>query len=315
MARRLKGKSVSARGKGHILRVIACVALLVVVVGCSPRQMLLNEENLGNGLIIVLPGIDGLAPHNMGIWHALGDERLGMAVEHYDWTMPLSPLYNQSAIGRNHKVAARLARRIALYRRDNPSKPVFLVAHSGGTAIAAWAAEALSPEVNINGIIMLASSLSPWYDLRLALNRTRHGIVSFYSDRDTAMLGRGTSTFGTMDRQYTEGAGKVGFVGRASEDSGARPKLFQIAWTERMAGTGYNGGHFSSCSKRFIASYVGGLIRSQVWNQNTITALMEGRATIASAARTTTSASAAKTATSDPTRDRPPKPALAAVRR
>lgn len=312
MAKRPKEKS--ARGKGRILRIIACAALLAVVIGCEPRQMLLNEQNLGNGLIIVVPGIDGRAPHNEAVCYALRDGGLDMAVELYDWTVPLSPWYNQRATGRNRRVAAKLARRIDLYRRNHPNKPVFLIAHSGGTAIATWAAEALSPGVNINGIIMLASSLSPWYDLKLALRRVNRGIVSFYSYQD-ALLGAGTSTFGTMDGQYTEGAGKVGFDEPASEGPGARRKLFQIPWAARMASSGYDGGHFSSCSKRFIASYVASLIRSRVWNQNTITALMEGRTTIASAARTTTSASAAKTATSDPTRDRPGKPTLAAVRR
>lgn len=302
-----RSRQDAGRGKRHLLRIIACAALLAVVAGCQPRQTLLNPRSLGNGLIIVLPGIDGRASHNEAVCEALLDEGLGMAVLLYDWTVPMNWLYNQCAVGRNHEVAAKLAKRILRYRRDYPNRPVFLIGHSGGTAIAVWAAEALSAaEVNINGIIMLASSLSPEYDLKPALRRVNRGIVSFYSDRDV-VLGAGTLMFGTMDRQYTEAAGKVRFVEAASEEgSPARRKLFQIAWAARMADTGYTGDHFSCCSKGFIAGYVGSLIRSDAWNQNTIAALMEEGATIASAART---------ATSDPTWDDPAEPTLAAVRR
>ncbi len=264
---------------------IACAALMAVAAGCEPRQMLLNPRSLDNGLIIVLPGIDGRASHNEEVSDALCDRNGQMAVEHYDWTVPLSPLYNQCAVERNHEVAAKLAKHIARYCRDHPNKPVFLVGHSGGTAIAVWAAEALPKHVKIEGIIMLASSLSPGYDLGPALRRVNRGIVSFYSDRD-ALLGAGTLIFGTMDRQHTEAAGKVRF----DEGSPAYRKLFQIPWVAKMADTGYTGDHFSCCSKRFIAGYVAGLIRSGAWNQNTIAALTEEGATIASAARTATRA-------------------------
>lgn len=301
-----RSRQDAGRAKRHLLRIIACAALMAVVAGCEPRQMLLNPRSLSNGLIIVLPGIDGRASHNEAVCQALLDEGLGMAVELYDWTVPMNWLYNQCAVGRNHEVAAKLAKRIAQYRQDHPNKPVFLIGHSGGTAIAVWAAEALPAGVSINGIIMLASSLSPEYDLRPALRRVNRGIVSFYSDQDM-VLGAGTLMFGTMDRQHTEAAGKVRFVGHVSEEGpGGRRKLFQIAWAAEMADTGYTGGHFSSCSKGFIAGYVGSLIKSGAWNQNTIAALMEEGATIASAART---------ATSDPTWDDPAEPTLAAVRR
>ena len=255
-----------------VYAVLVALVVLMLLSGCGERRFLMHRQGLDEGLIIVLPGIDGRAPHNEAACKALCNGRTRMAVELYDWTVPLSPLLNQCAIGRNRQVAGRLARRIAEYRKTHPGRSVCLVGHSGGTAIAVWAAEALPEGQRVEGIVLLASSLSPEYGLAKATARTRSGIVSFHSSRDSILLGSGTTLFGTMDGKHTEAAGKVGFRAAADE------KLFQIAWTPRMAESGNDGGHFSCLAAEFVSAYVAPLLGASEWDERLIAAVRAGRA-------------------------------------
>ena len=259
----ITGKELTA-GRNLVI----LTAALAMTAGCG-RQTLMNEASLDQGLVIVLPGIDGRAFHNEGICHTLCNEKVEMAVELFDWTAPLGPLFNQMAHERNRQVAAEVAARIVEYRSENPDGQVILIGHSGGTAIAAWAAEALPADEQIDGIIMLASSLSPGYRLDAALARTRRGIVSFYSDLDAALLGAGTSLMGTMDRVNTVSAGKIGFETPAIGGEAYR-KLVQIPWTPKMATLGHGGGHFSVCESRFVAAYVVPFVKSETWSSTLV---------------------------------------------
>lgn len=253
--------------------------LLTTVAGCGAGGIVMNSRHLDDGLVIILPGIEGRSLSNGSIRQALCDERIPLAVQVYDWTAPLGPLFNQCAYARNREAAAALARHIVEYRRQHPGGRVFLIGHSGGTAIAAWAAEALPPGDRVDGIIMLASSLSPGYDLTEALHRAEMGIVSFYSNHDDALLGAGTTLFGTMDRVNGASAGKVGFDGLSPSYSIAAAKLFQIRWSQEMAKTGYVGCHFSCCSGEFIATYVAPLTTAGRWDSRLIANLGQKKPT------------------------------------
>jgi len=161
--------------------------------------------------------------------------------------------------------------RIVAYRTSHPGRPVFLIGHSGGTAVAVWAAEVLRDGQKIDGIVLLASSLSSGYDLCNALKGTRGGIVSFYSERDSVLLGAGTTLFGTMDGRHTEAAGKVGF---SVPKSGQKGKLYErfseIKWTPNMVQAGNDGSHFGCLSTGFISSYVTPLLATAQWWPDTI---------------------------------------------
>jgi len=248
---------------------LGLAVLLTTVAGCDVRGIVMNRQHLDDGLVIILPGIEGRSLSNGSICQALCDEQIPLAVQVYDWTVPLGPVFNQCAYARNREAAAALARHIVEYRREHPTGRVFLIGHSGGTAIAVWAAEAMPPDQKIDGIILLASSLSPQYDLTEALARAEMGIVSFYSHHDAALLGAGTSLFGTMDRVNGESAGKVGFNGHSASYAAAA-KLFQIPWSQKMAKTGYTGCHFSCCSGKFIATYIAPLITAGRWDRQLI---------------------------------------------
>ena len=239
--------------------------------GCGARISVINKGDADRGLIIVLPGIDGQAGHNERACKAIASSTTGMAVELFDWTMPLCLLTNQRDEGRNRRMARGLADRIVAYRVSHPGGAVFLVGHSGGTAVAVWAAEALPDGQQIDGIVLLASSLSPGYDLSKALRQTRGGIVSFRSERDSALLGAGTTLFGTMDGKHTEAAGKVGFsVPESGQAGGAYQGFSEIRWNSGMARTGHDGGHFGCLSARFVSSYVVPLVATRQWDHDLI---------------------------------------------
>jgi len=246
--------------------------------GCGARISVMNKGYTDRGLVIVLPGIDGRTGHNERACKAIGSGATGMSVELFDWTMPLCPLTNQRDEGRNRRMARGLADRIAAYRTSHPGRPVFLVGHSGGTAVAVWAAEALPDGQQIAGIVLLASSLSPGYDLSKALRRTRGGIVSFRSERDSALLGAGTTLFGTMDGKHTEAAGKVGFTVPKSDQAGdAYDGLSEIRWNPAMAKTGHDGSHFGCLATRFVSSYVAPFVSTRQWDRNLIATVREGK--------------------------------------
>jgi pimeloyl-ACP methyl ester carboxylesterase len=245
----------------------------MVFAGCSSR-LVLNPEDLDKGLVIVLPGIDGRTLYSQAACQALSEDGLGLTVELYDWTVPLGLLFNQAAVLRNHEASAVLAGRIRAYQREHPGGRVYLIGHSGGTAIAVWAAEALASGHQVDGVILLGSSLSPGYDLSRALAGTRGGIVSFHSSLDAGLLGLGTILVGTMDGRHCESAGKVGF---RTPDEPARPgqyaKLFQIGWEPKMAGAGHGGGHFDYMGGGFLSAYVGPLIKQPAWDGRVVASI------------------------------------------
>lgn len=247
--------------------VMCCVALVAAVTGCQTAPVVFNASGLDRGLVVVLPGIDGQTAYSEAACRALAS-RCGdiAAIELYDWTSPMGALASQCDQLRNRKQAAALANRIAHYQAAYPGRPVHLIGHSGGTAIAVWALESLPPQAEVEGIVLLASSLSGDYDLSAALRRTRKGIVNFCSDRDVMLLDVGTRMIGTMDGQHVVAAGNAGFSQPATcGNAGAYDRLFQVRWDEQAARNGNDGGHFSCMSSRFVAHSVQPLLAAASW--------------------------------------------------
>ncbi len=231
--------------------------LICLATGCNSLQPYRTHKRLARGLVIVLPGIEGRGGLNEAICHGLNDGGVNWAIELYDWTSPLGLLYNLRAEDRNRRRASQLAWRITRYLWDYPGRPVILVGQSGGGAIAVWTAEKLLTGLKIDGIILLAASLSPEYLLDFALANTRRGIVSFCSSRDWMLLGVGTTVYGTMDGRHTSSAGRVGFkIPEDPPSKAAYEKVYQIAWQREMSEVGNPGFHLTSGAARFVADYV-----------------------------------------------------------
>ena len=139
--------------------------------------------------------------------------------------------------------------------------------------------ESLPARSKVDGMVLIAPSLSPGYDLSAALAHTRGGIVSFHSALDGGLLGVGTALVGTMDGLHSASAGLAGFQ---PPDTPARPgeyaKLYQIAWEPGMTAAGHAGGHFSYMVPPFISAYVGPLVKRPAWNETLIADVRTGQA-------------------------------------
>ncbi len=181
-----------------ILAILACW-----ISGCAPfdkSQPYENPERLDHGLVLVFTGIEGRSWINSDICQGLDKGGVDMAIRLVDWTthIPGAYIYDQRAEARNRQKADQIAADILEYRAEHPGRPVILIGQSGGGAMAAWTAECLPDRYGVDGIIMMAVSLSPGYQLDGALGRSRRGIVSFYSEKDFLLLGAGVLAIGDL---------------------------------------------------------------------------------------------------------------------
>ncbi len=232
---------------------------------------LLNDlrtpDRLQRGLVLVLPGIEGLSFVNQSIARGLADGGVEAAIEIHDWTtgVILLLLYHLRGWRRNLRQVDRLVRRITEYRQAYPGRPVHLVGHSGGGAMTVLTLERLPPEVNVTGAILLEPSISRRYDLSTALARTSQGIWSFYSWLDFLFEGVATSLAGTTDGKYGPAAGMIGFrppAGLSESNRGLyQARLHEISFRLNMIADFHFGGHFGPTNRVFVAERIAPLLK------------------------------------------------------
>jgi hypothetical protein len=226
----------------------------------QPRAI--DPKLMEHGITFVCPGIETESIFTWGICDGLTMGGVPGAMKVFNWGMALPGGYlgNLCRIDRNRRRAADLAKMIAEYQDQYPGRPVHIASQSGGAGIAVFAAEALEAGRKIDGLILLNGALSPEYDLRKALANCRKGILNSYSRKDSMVLGFGTRFFGTIDRKFCDGCGRVGFktpAGLSEEDAKLYAKLTQVEWREEFAHeTNHWGGHLSSAREEFLARYI-----------------------------------------------------------
>jgi len=74
---------------------------------------------------------------------------------------PFGTFRNLLPLELNRKRAARLAGKVADYRRGHPDRPVVVVGYSGGGGMALFMAEALPKEILVDRIILLGARSRP----------------------------------------------------------------------------------------------------------------------------------------------------------
>ena len=245
------------------------LAALTASAGCSAEWT--TEGRFDRGLVVVLPGVEGISALNLDICYGLAGGGLDWAIELRDWSGLLGPLGNQGDRKRNRKIAAEIGEHIVAYQDEHPGRSVVLIGHSGGTAIAVWIAEAMPEGRQVDGVILLASSLSQGYNLIPALEKSSRGIVNFYSHRDGVLAGFSSPGPLTMDGQHALAAGKFGFewTGPGGR-SWAYQRLYQIIWDKRMERLGHMGGHAGYTDQRFAGKVLAPLVMQGVWSQQGI---------------------------------------------
>lgn len=253
------------RVKDIALRILICGILLAVLAGgCGINnvdQDQLTEAALDRGVVFILPGIEGKGPNSDSVKDGLRRAGVPYGLAVYEWGRPvpvLGVLLNQVDVLSNRVMAETLAQRIAQYREAHPQGKVYLVGHSGGGGIAVFAAESMSGDTQVDGVVLLSASVSAGYNLDKALAHSRSGVVNFWSPADVAILMIGTSLAGNVDGMHGPAAGAVGF-------SHTPPRLYQVEWSERMAFAGNNGGHMDTVGSLFVSQYVAPWIIADSW--------------------------------------------------
>lgn len=233
----------------------------------NARYETVDREN--HGLIIILPGIEGVSPLNKDIRSGLVAAGLYRSMPIYSWGNPLpvaGMLLNQMDFIGNHRAGKRIANKIVKYQDKYPGRPVYIIGHSGGGGVAVFAAENMPEDHKIDGLILLSASISSSYDLTKALEHTRNGILNIYSKGDVGFLVVGTTLAGNVDGTRGPAAGALGFD-KPKYSSNERKimayhRLYQMELTD---GDGEGLSHTSTTRSGFVARNVAPWVFSETW--------------------------------------------------
>lgn len=173
------------------------------------------------------------------------DEPVGTIVYRWQFGVPGEIWTDLMCLRRNRVMAAKLARKILAFRRENPNTKIHLLGYSGGGGIATFACEQLRGRRVIDTLILACPALSSHYNLAPALRAVTRAYV-FVSHRDSVVLGAGTWIFGTIDRVHGRSAGMSGFkrpAGLSAADRECYDRCREIWWDSSLRSLGHYGGH------------------------------------------------------------------------
>ncbi len=240
---------------------------LLAGVGCNGADSTshyLTDVRKENGLVVILPGIEGESEFNHNIRSGLASAGCYRAMPIYNWGAPIPGvglLINQTNVIGNRIAGSNIAKMIEKYQDNYPGRPVYLVGHSGGGGVAVFAAEAMSQGRTVDGLVLLSASISGDYDLSKALRNCKNGILNVYNSEDTGLLGVGTAIMGNVDGGHAASAGLNGFTRSFQQ-------LYQLPI---RAGMSYGGGaHDAATRPGFVARFVAPWVLSSVWPPNSV---------------------------------------------
>jgi len=221
---------------------------------------LMAETRQRRGYVIILPGIEGYSWLNRRIRAGLVQAEVPYAIEIHDWTRRLPRAIYNLRSRRLHRQQSRIVQnKILAYQQRWPQRPVFLIGHSGGGAMALRILEDLPEKTSISGAVLLGAAISPYFDFRKALQHVDRKIWNMTSLADVIFLGMLTLTAGTLDGYHSVSAGMVGF----------RPpplsihevdKFEEMPYRTEYWQYGHLAGHFGFTAPRFVKNYIAPLL-------------------------------------------------------
>jgi hypothetical protein len=232
-------------------------------IGCGSAQASGDSVSGSLGVVFLIDGVGGFgfAPRMME--KALVEAGVPYELRAFQWGHGFGRWHADLTDDTHFRSkAGELSDAVMEYRTRSNRAPVYIVAKSGGTAIALAALAQLPPE-SVDRCVLLSSAVSPDFDLVPSLSAIRLELVSFWSPRDKLILGLGTSLFGTADGVMGQSAGLVGFrIPDAIEGDAAAQyrKLRQVEWDPAMRKTLNFGTHVGSSMPQFVRTYVAPLL-------------------------------------------------------
>lgn len=246
--------SIARRGSSISL----CLLSGCVSVPTSPPTVTSAKPVPVKGIAFCADGAGGFGWTTEALRSAAADERVPIHVELVDWSHGTSLMVPDNCHwSHTRRQAQRLADMVTIAHERYPALPVYLIGHSAGCAVCLEATRHLRPN-SVERIVLLAAAVSPTYDLGPALTCSRKGIDSFTSRQDWVTLGIAMRVFGTTDRKWTGGAGRVGFrrPHDTSPEAALYKKLREHAWQPTDVVTGNAGGHYGSHMPGYLKANV-----------------------------------------------------------
>jgi pimeloyl-ACP methyl ester carboxylesterase len=210
---------------------------------------------------VVVAGAGGDGPWYEGLRRGTADAGINAPVQTFRWGAP-GPLFVLNLQDRLiHEAAeAALARRLRSWRGEHPDGRIWLVAHSAGCGVALGALRHLDQRVRVDGVVLLAPSVSPGYDLGPSLRHVNGAVHVFFSQRDKLWLRWRTGTFGTYDNIRTQAAGHSGFTSIGLLEPQLRAKVIQHPYDPKWRSLGNDGTHFGALARAFASRIVAPLL-------------------------------------------------------
>jgi pimeloyl-ACP methyl ester carboxylesterase len=206
--------------------------------------------------LIHLPGIAGEQHLDRQFVKGLREGGYSGTLEIVDWPRNDAGLNALFARKRNEAEADKLAEKLRKLAQEDPKRRINLIAHSGGSGIAAWALERLPDDVKIDTLVFIAPALSQRYDLSKALRHVRGKLYAFTSENDVIVLGAGTRMFGTIDGVNEDASGMRGFTMPDDADAEQYKKLVHMRYDAAWMDHGNIGDHIGGMGRTFAAKVI-----------------------------------------------------------
>jgi hypothetical protein len=254
---------MSSAGKSRFTFVCLVLSGLATLSGsgCAsmrPRPIAIKAPITEGGIVFAIDGAGNFQAASQSVRAVAEHDHLPVQVVTVEWSHGYGRIIaDQIGYAYARTQGCQLANEVRQFRLEHPAVPIYVMAHSAGSAVAVTALENLPPDT-IDRAIFLAPSLSAGYDLRPALNAVKYGLHVFYSQHDTAYLGVWTGILGNSDRRWGPSSGRIGFqiACDSPEDAFLFQKLFQRPWQPVDRAAGNDGKHYGDYQPDFVRQHI-----------------------------------------------------------